>query len=609
MSTSKTILITGATAGIGRHAALHLASLGHHVIATGRKESALAELREQATQSGSRGRLSVLRLDVTDPASIAAVAREVSELTGGRGLDVLVNNAGYGLVAPLEEVTDAELRAQFDTNVFGLMAVTRAFLPQLRARGAARIVNVSSIGGRLTMPFFGAYNATKYAVESLSDALRMELLPFGIDVSLVEPGPIRSDFAARAMESVSAHASPDSPYAPVYARADEINTQTESMAVGPEHTSRAIAHAALARRPRARYVVPGRLALMIGLVGMLPTRLVDWVLRQSMGLTAKKLLGAPGQAVSRALAGKRQKAARCSAEHVAQEVGAVRHDAAHALAHEPSHLVRVVDGPHVDPLAHRGHRMEKRLVDQPQSLVEERHVEHGVRSLRTWQPRLRGQHELGQREPRVEVASLRHRAEEALRDLVALAAHADARRGVLRAQHGGQRVLGAGCRWLQLQVDAHLRQRAQHLAKEGDPHALAAKRRGRAAVRAEPIARVHGLELRQRERGERALAIGAAGEVVVVGDDERPVTRRLDVELQHVGAVARDGGLERDQGVLGRERGSAPVRDVERRAETDQEGMHRAAQHTPAGSQRSARSRARAHARRTAARMFSLRGA
>ncbi|MEI2764093.1 MAG: SDR family NAD(P)-dependent oxidoreductase [Dermatophilaceae bacterium] len=86
---------------------------------------------------------------------------------------MLVNNAGYGLVAPLEEVTDAELRAQFDTNVFGLMAVTRAFLPQLRARGAARIVNVSSIGGRLTMPFFGAYNATKYAVESLSDALRI----------------------------------------------------------------------------------------------------------------------------------------------------------------------------------------------------------------------------------------------------------------------------------------------------------------------------------------------------------------------------------------------------------------------------------------------------
>src|SRR6185437_3350064 len=132
-----TVLITGATSGIGRHAALHLAERGHRVIATGRSERALVEL------AASHPALETLRLDVTDQASIDAAARAVTEMTGGRGLDVLVNNAGYGALGPTESISDADMRAQYDVNVFGLMAVTRAFLPRMRERGEGRIINVS----------------------------------------------------------------------------------------------------------------------------------------------------------------------------------------------------------------------------------------------------------------------------------------------------------------------------------------------------------------------------------------------------------------------------------------------------------------------------------
>src|SRR5262249_61673087 len=129
---------------------------------------------------------------VTDAASIAAAVAEVDRLTDGHGVDVLVNNAGFAAVCPLSEMSDADLRAQFETNVFGLMAVTRAFLPKMRARGSGRIVNVSSSGGRGTFPLMGAYHAPKYAVEALSHALRPELRALGMQGSVIRPGPIRT---------------------------------------------------------------------------------------------------------------------------------------------------------------------------------------------------------------------------------------------------------------------------------------------------------------------------------------------------------------------------------------------------------------------------------
>ena len=287
----KTILITGATAGIGRHAALELVRQGHRVIATGRREAALSSLADQAaplaTKSG--GRLDVLALDVTSAGSVAAAVEKVDALTSDHGLDVLVNNAGYGQLGPVEEVSDAELRRQYDTNVFGLMAVTRAFLPRMRARGDGRVVNVGSIGGRYTFPLMGVYNSTKYAVESLSDALRNELAPFGIDVSIIEPGPIATEFNDRAMDTIDPSAFVGSPYEPVIVQAERFRKQFEAQSAGPEVTTQAIVHASLSRRPRVRYVVPRRAAFMLALLAFLPTRLVDFVMQRAAGLTRKNM--------------------------------------------------------------------------------------------------------------------------------------------------------------------------------------------------------------------------------------------------------------------------------------------------------------------------------
>lgn len=288
MPHARTILITGATTGIGRHAALHLARAGHHVIATGRRQHVLDSLLEEA-----RGlRLDVVRLDVTDAASIEAAVVEVDRVTNGRGIDGLVNNAGYGQAGPIEELSDAQLRAQFDTNVFGAMAVTRAFLPKMRARGWGRIVNVSSIGGRITFPLLGAYHASKYALEALSDALRCELRPFGVEVVLVEPGPIQSEFSDRAFDSVPP-AGEASPYLAAYAKAEALKKRSDSQAAPPIVVSRAIERALVSRRPRARYVVPFVGRLLIALFKLLPTRWVDGLLAAFTGLTRKNLLPAP----------------------------------------------------------------------------------------------------------------------------------------------------------------------------------------------------------------------------------------------------------------------------------------------------------------------------
>lgn len=287
MSSSQTILITGATAGIGRNAALYLARRGHRVIATGRKQTALDDLRKE-----SGGTITTLTLDVTSAASIQAAAREVDQLTRGQGVDVLINNAGYGQAAPVAELTDADLRMQFETNVFGLHAVTRAFLPKMMARRSGKVINISSVGGRVTFPVFGAYHATKYAVEALSDSLRMEMRPFGVKVVLVEPGPIATEFANRSMAEIERYKNPSSPYAQIYARADEIRKLTDKQSVPAERVSRVITRAVEKKNPAPRYVVPFSSRLMLWFLERLPTALVDWVMARVLGLTPK-LLAAP----------------------------------------------------------------------------------------------------------------------------------------------------------------------------------------------------------------------------------------------------------------------------------------------------------------------------
>jgi NAD(P)-dependent dehydrogenase (short-subunit alcohol dehydrogenase family) len=275
------ILVTGAASGIGRDAALRLARAGHLVLAGGRRPGALAELAGEAAAAG--GRLEPLPLDVADGASVAAARAEVDRRTGGRGLDVLVNNAGYALPGPLEALAEADLRLLFDANVFGMLAVTRAFLPRMRERGAGRVVNVGSVMGRVTMPLLGAYNASKHAVAALTDALRMELAPFGVRVVLVEPGAVRSGFAAAALARLAPYRDPASPYAGVVARTDAAWARVYRFAVAPAVVSRAIERAATADRPAARYVVPARYRLLPAALAVTPVRLADAAKRRVMG--------------------------------------------------------------------------------------------------------------------------------------------------------------------------------------------------------------------------------------------------------------------------------------------------------------------------------------
>ena len=273
-------LVTGATAGIGRAAAIALARAGFEVFATGRREEALAELVAEAGGLPVRA----MTLDVTDAASIERARAEVDVATGGHGLDVLVNNAGYGQFGPLEEISDADVRAQFDTNVFGLLAVTRAFLPAMRLRGSGRIINISSLSGLFTMPLMGAYHATKYAVEALSDALRIEVGGCGVGVVLVEPGMIRTGFEERTQREVARYGGTGSPYAPAMGRLARLVGTLYRKAPGAERVVRVIVKAAVARRPKARYATPVLDRLGITIARILPTRLMDFAFRRVLGL-------------------------------------------------------------------------------------------------------------------------------------------------------------------------------------------------------------------------------------------------------------------------------------------------------------------------------------
>jgi short-subunit dehydrogenase len=294
MNKSQIVLVTGATSGIGRATALDLARAGHRVFATGRRTAALASLEKEAAGLKLEG----LVMDVTKSESIASVKKEIDARTDGYGVDAVVNNAGYGVGGPLEEVSDEALRAQYDTNVFGLMAVTRTFLPAMRERRHGRIINVSSVGGRVTLPLLGAYNSTKYAVESLSDALRIELRPFGVKVVIIEPGSIATEFAEVAMDSIPS--AKGSPYAGALADAAGFRKMFDDTAVAPSHVTSAIVKAVESRNPSARYVRPWRTYAMLWFMGFMPTAWVDAILGRLTGLTVKKLSAGAAPALPQA---------------------------------------------------------------------------------------------------------------------------------------------------------------------------------------------------------------------------------------------------------------------------------------------------------------------
>src|SRR6266704_4079749 len=199
---SRAVLITGCSTGIGRATAEQLAARGWTVYATARRPESIRDLAGRGCKT--------LALDVCDEASMRAAVETVERAEGAVG--VLVNNAGYGQEGPFEEVPMAQVRRQFETNVFGLVRLTQLVLPGMRRQSWGRVVNLSSMGGRLTLPGGAYYHATKYAVEAISDALRFEVRPFGIDVVVIEPGPIKTAFEETSLATMASSDNGASPY-------------------------------------------------------------------------------------------------------------------------------------------------------------------------------------------------------------------------------------------------------------------------------------------------------------------------------------------------------------------------------------------------------------
>src|SRR5690349_24140578 len=293
------VLITGCSSGIGRAAALRLHDAGFTVYATARRTDALTDV-------ASRG-LRTVALDVTDEQSMTQAVAAVEADAGPVG--VLINNAGYGLYGPVEQVPMAEIRRQFETNFFGLVRLTQLVLPGMRQRGRGRILNVSSMGGRITLPGGAFYHASKYAVEALSDALRMEVAQFGIDVVLIEPGPVKTPWNDVAAGSLSTATVPGggegggAAGAPAGAgpAANGDAYREYKAAVGasfgrvqgvlfrrlgstPEDIAKVITQAVTARRPRARYLINPVAKSLVAMNRVLPARAYDSMLRRQYGL-------------------------------------------------------------------------------------------------------------------------------------------------------------------------------------------------------------------------------------------------------------------------------------------------------------------------------------
>jgi NAD(P)-dependent dehydrogenase (short-subunit alcohol dehydrogenase family) len=263
-------LITGASSGIGASSALRLAELGFTVYAGARRVDRMAALEPHGIR--------VLSLDVTDDASMTSAVDCILGETGR--LDVLVNNAGYGSYGAVEDVPLDEARRQFEVNVFGLARLTQLVLPTMRAQGSGRIINISSVGGKIYEALGAWYHATKFAVEGFSDSLRLELAPFGIKVVLIEPGAIRTEWggiaAASAIErsGQTAYAKQAAQLARVYATADRPN-----MGSGPEVVAKSIGRAATVKRPRARYAVGSFAKPIVWSRKLLPDAAMDFVMR------------------------------------------------------------------------------------------------------------------------------------------------------------------------------------------------------------------------------------------------------------------------------------------------------------------------------------------
>ena len=264
----KTIFITGASAGIGKSTAQIFANLGWQVVATMRSP-------EKETELTKNGNILVLPLDVTKPETIDSAVKTAVDRFGS--IDVLVNNAGFYTIGALESFSDEDIVRQIDTNLVGLIRVTKAVLPYMRQRRSGKIVNLSSIAGRMTVPIQSLYHATKWGVEGFTEALQFELKPFGIDVALVEPGVINTDFYGRSMNCVL----PDNEYKGYVTAVRDFLVKSGGKGSKPEIIGETIYKIAESRKPKLRYII-GKSTFIVPMHKILPRSLYMYIVNKIM---------------------------------------------------------------------------------------------------------------------------------------------------------------------------------------------------------------------------------------------------------------------------------------------------------------------------------------
>jgi NAD(P)-dependent dehydrogenase (short-subunit alcohol dehydrogenase family) len=283
-SPQKVVLITGATDGLGKAAAILLAEHGYRVYAAGRSKEKRAGLDELAQTSNLP--LKSLELDVTSDNSVRIAVEKI--LTDAGQIDVLINNAGLGYMAVVEELKMEDMRQQFETNVFGVLRVTQAVLPSMRARRSGHILMISSVAGLVSPPTYGAYSSSKHALEGLSNSLRLELHPFNIAVVLIEPGYIVTNFQQTASELAKPYveASKNSPYAKIYSGAwTGANKGRGGSKTTPEDCAHVMLRAIETSSPRPRYGVTPLATLVKFGKRFLSDKMLDSILRQKYGVT------------------------------------------------------------------------------------------------------------------------------------------------------------------------------------------------------------------------------------------------------------------------------------------------------------------------------------
>jgi len=280
----KQVVITGSSTGIGRATAQELAGHGYHVFGSVRREADGVELQSQLGQN-----FTPLLFDVTDETAIKAAADRVAGQLAGHGLDGLINNAGVGGGGPLMHQPLAEVRRMFEINVMGVLAVTQAFLPLLGAQPSpswppGRIVNVSSVGGKITPPFLGAYSGSKHALEAMSNAFRRELGIYGIDVIVIEPGSVRTPIWDKAEQAGLSNTYADTAYGPSAAKFAQVFIAQGRAGVGPEVVAGVIRRALENPHPKTRYALPDDPIQGWLLPRLLPDRWLDRIIASQLGL-------------------------------------------------------------------------------------------------------------------------------------------------------------------------------------------------------------------------------------------------------------------------------------------------------------------------------------